>query len=267
MPTKEGGSMPVDPVRVRDKDSLAQFLGWFSLALGTAQVTAPRAMCRLIGARGDGMSPLVMRAMGVRELTQGIGILTRARPTVWLWSRVAGDALDLSLLGLTAARNDGRRKRTAFAIANVLGVTAPDVFESLYLSKQRGEPRAAMLVRKAVTINRPRSDVEEAWTRTDELRRKVADSEGAVTFVAAPGDRGTEVAVEFLHRPRAGDLGAAAAKLTGKDLATELSDDLRRFKQQVETGQVVRSDSTPAGHLLAQHLKQRPAQPVEEAVR
>ena len=124
-----------------------------------------------------------------------------------------------------------------------------------------------MLVRKAVTIDRPRADVEGEWARADALRQKVADAEGAVTFAEAPGDRGTEVAVEFLHRPRAGDLGAAMTKLTGNDLATQLSDDLRRFKQQIETGQVLRSDSTPAGHLLTAHLKQRPAQPLEEAVR
>ncbi|MFL5965739.1 MAG: hypothetical protein ACJ747_04225 [Gaiellaceae bacterium] len=259
--------MPTDPVRVRDKDSLAQFLGWFSLALGTAQVAAPRLLCRVVGAHDEGAAPRVMRLMGTREVTQGIGILTRPRPTTWLWSRVAGDALDLSLLGVTAARNGGRRGRTVFAIANVLGVTVPDVFESLHLSRKTGEPQASMLVRKAVTIDRTRDEVETAWVQSDELRKKIAKSGGAVTFTNAPADRGTEVAVEFLQRPFAGDLGAAAAKLIGKDLATELSDDLRRFKQRVETGEVVRSDSTPTGHLLATHVKQRPAQPLEEAVR
>lgn len=259
--------MPVDPVRARDKDSLAQFLGWFSVGLGTTQLAAPRAMCRLVGASGKGLAPTLMRLMGVRELAQGIAILARPRPTAWLWSRVGGDALDLSLLGLTAATNDGRRKRTAFAIANVVAVTVPDVYESLHLTGKTGEPVASMLVRKAVTINRPRGEVEDAWARTTELRDNIVSSGGAVTFRDAPGDRGTEVAVEFLHRPPAGDLGAVAQKLTGKDLATELSDDLRRFKQRIETGSVVRSDSTPAGHLLAGHVKQRPAQPLEEATR
>ena len=54
---------------------------------------------------------------------------------------------------------------------------------------------------------------------------------------------------------------------TGKDLATELSDDLRRFKQLVETGQIVRSDAVPRGHLLGAQLKQQPAQPVAEPAR
>jgi uncharacterized membrane protein len=214
-------------VRVRDKDSLARFLGWFSIGLGTAQVTAPRALCKLVGASTDGLAPRVMRTMGVREITQGAGILTRPRPTAWVWSRVVGDALDLSLLGLTAVKN--RRARTALAIANVLAVTVPDIYESRHLSKKTGPVRSAMLVRKGVTINRPRRDVEEAWTAATELRRKVDDAGASVIFAEAPGDRGTELVVQFEHDPPAGDLGAAALKLTGRDLATQLSDDLRRF--------------------------------------
>jgi uncharacterized membrane protein len=126
---------------------------------------------------------------------------------------------------------------------------------------------SAQLIHKSVTINRPRGEVEAAWAGAADLRRKVDDAGASVRFAAAPGDRGTELVVEFEYEPLAGDLGAAAQKLTGKDLATQLSDDLRRLKQQIETGQVVRSDALPDGHLLAEHLKQRAAQPLEEAVR
>ena len=249
-------------VRVQDKDSLARFLGWFSIGLGTAQLAAPRAMCKLIGAESDGLSPTLMRLMGTRELTQGTGILVRPRPTTWLWSRVAGDAVDLTMLGLVAVKN--RRARTAFAIANVLAVAVPDVYESRYLSSKKGPVRAGKLMRKAVTINCAREDVEAAAA---ELRREVEQRNATVRLADAPGDRGTEVIVEFMYDPPAGDLGAAAQKLTGRDLATQLSDDLRRLKQQIETGQVTRSDSTPGGHALADHLRQRAAQPLEEAVR
>ena len=259
--------MTAQSVRAKDKDTLAQFLGWFSLGLGTAQVTAPRLMCRLVGARDEGAAALVMRTMGVREIVQGVGILTRPRPTRWLWSRVAGDGIDLSLLGVTAAKNDRRRRRATFAIANVLAVAVPDLFESMHLSRQRGEPRRARLVRKVVTINAPREQVEQAWAAAEGLRRRVEKEAAFVSFDPAPGGRGTELAVEYMHAPLAGDLGAAAAKLTGNDLATELSDDLRRLKQQIEAGEIVRSDSTPQGHLRANHLRQRPAQPPEEALR
>lgn len=254
-------------VRAREKDSLARSLGWFGVGLGSAQLAAPRALCRLVGAADDGRSPLVMRLLGVREAASGLGILVRPRPTGWLWARVAGDALDLSLLGLLAVRHPARRARTAVALANVAAVTIADVFESVHLTRKRGQPQAGQLIRKAVTINRSREEVEEAWRQAAELRRKV-DEEGAfVSFEPAPGERGTELAVELVYAPRGGDLGAAAKKLGGADLPTELSDDLRRFKQLVETGEVMRSDSTPSGHLLSEHVKQRPAQPLEEVPR
>ena len=256
--------MPVE-VRVRDKDPLARFLGWFSLGLGGVQLAAPRALCRVVGAADDGLAPRLMRMMGLREITQGTGILVRPRPTLWLWSRVAGDALDLALLAVVAAKN--RRARTAFAIANVVAVTVPDVYESRFLSRKKGPPRRGMLVRKAVTIQRPRDEVEQAWETASELRAQVDDAGASVSFAEAPADRGTEVVVEFEHDPPAGDLGAAAQKLTGRDLATQLADDLRRFKQRVETGEIVRSESTPEGHLLADHLRQRAARPVGEAIR
>ncbi len=257
-------------VRVRDKDELAKFLGWFSIVLGSTQLTAPKMLCKLVGANTRGSAPRVMRLMGVRELAQGIGILTRPRPTAWVWSRVVGDALDLSLLGLTAVKN--RRARTAFAVANVIAVAVPDVYESRFLSGKRGPVRAAMTIRKGVTIKRPQREVEQAWTEAQDLRSKVEEAGGRVVYAEAPGDRGTELIVEFEHAPPAGDLGAPVQKLLGKDLATQLSDDLRRLKQRIEAGHVIRSDSTPDGHLLADHLRQRAAQPLddrelEEAVR
>src|SRR5215212_7067741 len=252
-------------LRVRDKDPLAQFLGWFSIGLGTAQLVAPRALSRIVGASDDGVAPRVMRAMGARELAQGTGILVRPRPTMWLWSRVAGDGVDLALLGLIAFKN--RRARTAFAIANVAAVTAPDVYESLFLTRKKAPDRSAKLIRKSVTIDRPRDIVESAWAAAGELRGKVVEAGGTARLADAPADRGTELIVEFEYDPPAGELGAVAQKLTGKDLATQLSDDLRRLKQQVETGAVVRSEGSPDGHLLADHLTQRAAQPLEEAVR
>jgi uncharacterized membrane protein len=254
-------------LRAQDRDSLARFLGWFSIGLGTAQVTAPRVLCKIVGADGEGLSKRVMRAMGARELAHGVAILTRPRPTLGVASRVAGDALDLALLGLTAARHPDRIGRTAFAAANVLAVTVPDVLETIHLSKKTGPPQSGKLIRKAVTINRPRQEVEAAWLAAEEIRQKVEEAGASVRFADAPGDRGTELIVEFVFDPPGGDFGVAAAKLTGKDLATQLSDDLRRLKQELEAGEVVRSDGTPAGHDLANHLKQRAAQPLKEAVR
>jgi uncharacterized membrane protein len=191
---------------------------------------------------------LIMRTMGGRELLQGTGILTRTRPTAFVWSRVAGDALDLAALGFVAVKN--RRARTAFAIANVAAVAVPDVYEALHLTRKQGEPQSGKRIRKVVTINKPQGEIEKAW-----------NLEYTPIYSEAPGGRGTEVAVEFVEDPPAGEFGVLYRKVTGSDKATQLADELRRFKQLVETGQIVRSDSTPDGHLLADHLKQRAAVP------
>src|SRR3954468_12881016 len=177
----EGGVfVAVRTVRAKDRDSLANFLGWFSIALGLAQVAAPRLMCRIVGSRGTGSAPHVMRFLGVREIAQGTGILSRPRPTTWVWSRVAGDVLDLSLLGVVAARNPRRRLRTAFAMANVLGVAVPDIFESLHLARKQGEPRSGMLVRKAITIRKSRDEIEQALD--EELRQKMQEHDAVIRY-------------------------------------------------------------------------------------
>ncbi|MGI5521105.1 SRPBCC family protein [Micromonospora sp. CA-259024] len=85
---------------------------------------------------------------------------------------------------------------------------------------------------------------------------------GQVRFVPAPGDRGTEVRVELRYAPPAGALGRAVAKLFGEEPAQQVRDDLRRFKQVLETGEVVRSEGSPNGISVRQQAMQRPAQPL-----
>ena len=63
-------------------------------------------------------------------------------------------------------------------------------------------------------------------------------SAGSVNFDAAAGGRGTRVTVHLQYSPPGGKLGAAVAKLFGRDAETEIREDLRRFKQLVEAGEV-----------------------------
>lgn len=87
-------------------------------------------------------------------------------------------------------------------------------------------------------------------------------NEGRVTFEPAPGDRGTEVMVWLKYQLPAGQLGAIVAKLFGEDPPQQLDDDLRRLKQILETGEIVRSDGAPGG---TRAMAQRPAQPLTPA--
>ncbi len=83
---------------------------------------------------------------------------------------------------------------------------------------------------------------------------------GSVRFQPAPGGHGTEVSVEMAYELPGGPIGSAVAKLTGEEPPQQVSDALRRFKQVMETGEPIRSESTAHGRKLFQ----RPAQPTEE---
>jgi uncharacterized membrane protein len=73
------------------------------------------------------------------------------------------------------------------------------------------------------------------------------DNAGRVRFAPAPRGQGTEVHVELDYEPPAGAVGAFVAKLFGEEPNQQLADDLRRFKQIVETGEIARSDGSPHG--------------------
>jgi uncharacterized membrane protein len=98
-----------------------------------------------------------------------------------------------------------------------------------------------------------------AWRSVD---RATIDNEGEVRFVPAPGDRGTEVHVRVRYNLPGGRLAAAAARYFGEEPHQQLDDDLRRFKQVVETGEVVRSEGAPDGKRARREFPQHPARPL-----
>ena len=87
---------------------------------------------------------------------------------------------------------------------------------------------------------------------------------GAVRFVTAPKDQGTEVHVSISYDVPGGKLGEALARWAGEDPHQQLDDDLRRFKQVMETGEVVRSEGAPWGKRARQEFPQHAAAPLTE---
>jgi len=81
---------------------------------------------------------------------------------------------------------------------------------------------------------------------------------GEVTFEPAAGDRGTEVRVRLTYEPPLGAAGNAVARLLGEEPRQQVTDDLRRFKQVLETGEVVRSAGSPEGVRSGRLPRQRP---------
>jgi len=109
---------------------VAKALGWLSLAIGLAELLAPRSVAR---AAGVASPPLMTRALGVRELMAGVTLLQAARPQPGVWMRVAGDAMDVAAVaGLARSR-----QRAGWALG-VLGVIAlVDVACAAALERER----------------------------------------------------------------------------------------------------------------------------------
>jgi uncharacterized membrane protein len=300
----------------------ARGLGWFSVGLGLAQIGAPRALARLIGVNDTDETRNTMFALGLRELTSGFGILSKSRPTGWVWSRVGGDIMDLALLGKAMNEDENDRSRLAAATAAVLGVTVLDFMTGQQLSRDenggarqdgstsvstRSAQQSGIHVEQAVTIKRPRTEVYGFWHNFENLPRFMAHLEsvqvtgdrtshwkarapggatvewdaetledrpneliawrslpdasvpnsGSVRFVDAPGNRGTEVHVELRYQPPGGKLASWIAKLFGEEPEQQVKGDLRRFKQVMETGEIVHSDASI-------HRGTHPAQPPED---
>jgi uncharacterized membrane protein len=285
--------------RERAAEQLALGLGWLSIGLGLAELTAPRALARLSG-MNDTAGVETLRAFGAREVGNGIAILAQPDRAAWLWSRVGGDAIDVSYLA-SALRNAGTdRGRIAASMAAVLGVTALDVLCAMRLGHNghAGVSRAArtrtagVKVEQVTTINKPVHEVYQFWRRFENLPRFMRHLEsveslggtrsrwrakapagmtveweaeilqerpdewiawrsiegsdvqnsGSVRFTPAPGARGTELRVQLQYSPPAGAVGRAVAKLFGEEPEQQIKEDLHRFKQLMETGEIPISD-------------------------
>jgi hypothetical protein len=120
-----------------NEQQLARGLAVFSIGLGAAELLAPRQVARFSGIP-EGHERL-LQAMGLRELTAGFGIL-QGKPSTFLWSRVAGDLLDLGLLAAAARSDESDKERLQLAMIAVGGVTMLDVFASIVHSRDRSEP-------------------------------------------------------------------------------------------------------------------------------
>ena len=119
--------------------------------------------------------------------------------------------------------------------------------------------------RAAITVYRPRDEVERLWQSSEHRPEHIDGLDDArVTFKEAPGDRGTEIHVDLDAAGRS-RLGGVVQKVTGAAPLAKVKDDLRRFKQHVETGVIPRSEGSPEGELAERKMKQRPAQPLDES--
>lgn len=298
-------------------EGLARALGWASVGLGVPQLLAPGKVLRLAGVHPASGSTSLVRLVGMREVGAAAALLTKPKQGAFVWARVAGDVMDLALLGRALRRGGNQARKLGPATVAVAGITALDIVAAVQrtIVARRDGGGAATRARSAVTVNRPRSEVYAFWrdfTRLPdfmhhlesvtvdgdgrshwvakaplggtvewdaEVTEDVPDTRiawqsvgdaavgnrGVVTFSEAPGGRATEVLVELEFHPPGGALGAAAAKVFGEHPEQQVSDDLRRFKQVMETGEVVVSDAGPEGSRTLNQVRRHDAQPASAA--
>jgi uncharacterized membrane protein len=256
-----------------------------------------------------------MRLLGLREVASGVAILGLARPAPGLWSRVGGDAMDLTLLGMAMKSPGTDRTRAVAATLGVAGIAAMDVFSSLKSNGASSAPEVAKRyesprVAAAVTVNAPIADIFSLWDGFHHLPSFMRDAaevhvsserqshwtvtgpantsfewdaviterqpnqliswrtadgapftaNGSVRFREAAGNRGVQVLFEAEFDPPAGGVGDMIATPLAKAMSAKLGNDLRRFKQLVELGEIVRSDdSIVPGPNPAQPVAELPA--------
>jgi uncharacterized membrane protein len=279
-----------------DAERLARTLGWFGIGVGLVEIIAPYRLARFLGIRNH---VVLLRVMGLREIANGIGILTQRRPAGWLWARVGGDIIDLAALGKAFKSDAAKPVNIAVATAAVAGATALDVRCAQELSRSNGTVTVdrTVKVKKTILINRSPEELYRHWrdfhnlprfmknlesveVTTDKRSHWVAkgpagarvkwdaeitedrpsesivwrsldgadiDHFGSVRFEPATGGRGTLVSVEMQYSPPAGVLGATVAKLFGRAPEQEVEEDLRRFKQMMETGEIITTVGQSAG--------------------
>ena len=133
---------------------VARGLGWVSLAIAATEILGQGTVERDL--LGIDEHPLLVPALGVREAVAGVTLLSQQAitPTLaaGLWSRVAGDAMDLSLLAAAAPHT----RRPGGFVANtlvVLGLTVADVYYALRVTRRLAMAKVDVKHRAALDEN------------------------------------------------------------------------------------------------------------------
>jgi uncharacterized membrane protein len=161
-------------------EGLARGLGWFSVGLGLAQLSIPEKMSWLSVGQTKRRTRAGMRALGLRELTCGLGILSGRGTGTWLWARVAGDLVDLALLGRSLKARRTKTGAVLRSMGAVLGVAVLDTIAGVRITRsERRGVRAAGVRRftRSITVNRPAEEVYRFWRNLQNLPRFMAHLE------------------------------------------------------------------------------------------
>ena len=243
-----------------DSQALVRLVGVRELVVGVALLLRPRPGLLWVRVAGDAMDLALLSGM-LTSKSRGQNRVTKAL------AAVAGVTL-LDLYGSTrrrsASSSGSGQKEQAVDVKRTITINKspeelyrfwrnfenlPRFMNHLEAVQVTGDRRshwkakapAGTTVEWDAEITEDRPNEMIAWRS---IEGADVDNAGSVRFVPAPGGRGTEVRVELRYDPPGGVIGAAIARLFGEEPAQQVADDLRAFKQVMETGEVVHSDAS-----------------------
>lgn len=226
----------------RRGDQLTSALGWVSIGLGATKLVAPGSFARAIGARDSNTSTI--RAVGALELGGGLAILAAHRRSA------RGSAAHSGTGSVRVEHVETVNRPVDEVYRSWKNFEAfPSFMQHLESVEVMGGGRSRWTARGPAgsTVEWEAQTVEDregeliAWRS---LEGSQVQNSGTVRFRPAPGARGTEVRVTIEYSPPAGRLGRGIAWLFGEEPEQQIREDLRRFKQLMETGEISVSDGT-----------------------
>jgi len=125
------------PSSLGSSDRLAKALGWFSIGLGVVELVAPRMITNALGMRGrEGL----VRSYGAREIGSGMMSLS-VEKQAGLWSRVAGDGLDIVTVAGAYRRSNPQRGNVGLALTMLIGVALLDIVAAQAVTARHARPK------------------------------------------------------------------------------------------------------------------------------
>jgi uncharacterized membrane protein len=91
------------------------------------------------------------------------------------------------------------------------------------------------------------NEVDDELIAWRSLPGSEVNNAGSVHFTPTPDGTGTDVRVVLSYEPPAGKLGAVVARLLGEEPSKQVADDLRRFKQVMDSGDIMAGSRPHAG--------------------
>ena len=213
-------------------------LGLLTIGFGLAELIAPGRMTRRTGVVLDRR---LMRAFGLSGIAAGVAMLAARRRETH-----AGAGPDARVVNASVTIR--RPVEEVYAYFRDLS-NLPNFMRHIESVEERSDRMTHWAVRgpgkrtfewdAEIVKERPNEII--AWRS---LPGGDIENDGVVRFVAAPGDRGTEVHAKIRYRAPGGRVGAMIATLFGREPGQQAFGDLRRLKQVMETGEVMRSDAS-----------------------